>query len=80
MLKIGAVRWRGKCSRHPRFDPYLDGRGAIKAGCEKCSALCDIHTHHIQMLALMRGFSPPHKPKRRLEKAADLQANLFGEI
>jgi hypothetical protein len=80
MLKIGSVRWRGKCPRHPRFDPYMDGRGAIKSGCEKCTALVDIHTHHIQMLALMRGFAPPPKPKRRTAKAADLQENLFGEI
>jgi hypothetical protein len=80
MLKIGTVRWRGKCPRHPRFDPYMDGRAAIRGGCEKCTALCDIHTHHVQMLALMRGFSPPQNPKRRLEKMADLQENLFGEF
>ena len=59
----------------------MDGRAAIRGGCEKCSALCDIHTHHVQMLALMRGFSPPQNPRRRLEKkTADLQANLFGEF
>jgi hypothetical protein len=58
----------------------MDGRGAIKAGCEKCTALCDIYAHHIQMLALMRGFAPPQKPKRRLEKPADLQESLFGEV
>ena len=37
MLKIGTVRWRGKCPRHPRFDPYMDGRAAIRGGCEKCT-------------------------------------------
>jgi hypothetical protein len=80
MLKIGTVRWRGKCPRHPRFDPYMDGRAAIRGGCEKCTALCDIHTLHIQMLALMRGFTPPQSPRRRPEKMADLQENLFGEL
>jgi hypothetical protein len=80
MLKIGSVRWRGKCPRHPRFDPYMDGRGAIKASCEKCMALCDIHSYHIQMLALMRGFSPSQKPKRRAEKPLGVQENLFGEF
>jgi len=58
----------------------MDGRGAIKGGCEKCTALVDIHSHHVQMLALMRGFAPPQRIKRRLEKPADLQANLFGEF
>jgi hypothetical protein len=32
------------------------------------------------MLSLMRGFAPPQRPKRRPEKAADLQENLFGEL
>jgi hypothetical protein len=79
MLKIGSVRWRGKCPRHPKFDPYMDGRGAIRGGCEKCAALADIHNYHVQMLALMRGFSPPQKGRRRPEKKPDLQASLFGD-
>ena len=79
MLKIGSIRWRGKCPRHPRFDPYLDGRAAITGGCERCTALADIYSHHVQMLALMRGFSVPQKPKKRVEKKPDLQASLFGE-
>jgi hypothetical protein len=57
----------------------MDGRGAIKGGCDKCTALVDIHSHQVQMLALMRSFAPPPKPKRRPEKAPDLQTNLFGE-
>lgn len=79
MLKIGSVKWRGRCPRHPKFDPYLDGRAAIRNGCEKCIALCDIYSHHVQMLALMRGFTPPQVPKRRPPNPADLQASLFGE-
>jgi hypothetical protein len=77
MLKIGSVRWRGKCPRHPRFDPYMDGRGAIRGNCEKCTALADIYNHHVQMLALMRGFTPPQQPKRRPDQLADLQTSLF---
>jgi hypothetical protein len=57
----------------------MDGRGGIRGGCEKCTALVDIHSHHVQMLALMRGFTPPQNPKRRLTKAPNLQASLFGE-
>jgi hypothetical protein len=80
MLKIGSVRWRGKCPRHPRFDPYMDGRGAIRGGCEKCTALLDIHTHHVQMLALMRSFAPPPQPRRHPEQTHDAQANLFSDL
>jgi hypothetical protein len=43
-------------------------------------ALCDIHSHHIQMLTLMRGFSPPQKARRRPGKAVGVQENLFGEF
>jgi hypothetical protein len=58
----------------------MDGRGAIRGGCEKCTALVDIYAHHVQMLALMRGFAPPPKPKRRPPKQAHLQESLFGEF
>ena len=58
----------------------MDGRGAIRGGCEKCTALVDIHSHHVQMLSLMRTFAPPQKPKRRPEKPSGVQASLFGEI
>lgn len=80
MLKIGSIRWRGKCPRHPHFDPYLDGPGAVKGGCEKCTALLDIHNHHVKMLALMRRFNPPPEPKRRDDPTKHLQASLFGEM
>jgi hypothetical protein len=79
MLKVGSVRWRGKCPRHPRFDPGLDGRGAIRGGCERCSLLAEIHEHHSRMLAMMRQFAPPRVRPRR-PQMPDAQANLFGEF
>jgi len=78
MLKVGSVRWRGKCPRHPRFDPGSDGRGGIRGGCERCSLLADIHEHHARMLAMMRQFAPPRVRPRRPEPP-NPQANLFGE-
>lgn len=78
MLKLGSIRWRGRCSRHPRFDPYLDGRGAIRGNCEKCTTLADIHDAHQRMLAMMRGFTPPQIRRRApVEQPVDLQINLF---
>jgi len=80
MLRIGTVRWQGKCARHPRFDPAIDGAGGIKAGCERCAALVEIQTHHARMLALMRRFAPPQPPRRPAPaEARDLQPSLFGE-
>jgi hypothetical protein len=78
MLKIGSVRWRGKCSRHPMFDPYMDGRGAVKAGCTRCEALAEIHDCHQKMLRLMRGFAPPPViPKKPGTSFDDRQESLF---
>ncbi|HYA18126.1 MAG TPA: hypothetical protein VEF06_11700 [Bryobacteraceae bacterium] len=80
MLKIGSVRWRGKCPRHPRFDPYIDGPGAIRGGCEKCTLLLEIHNRHVEMVAMMRKFTPPQPPRRKSTNAASRQQNLFGEF
>jgi hypothetical protein len=79
MLKIGSIRWHGKCPRHPRFDPKIDGIGGIRGGCEKCALLAEIHAHHAGMLNLMRRFAPPQHSRKRAANPADLQANLFDE-
>jgi hypothetical protein len=83
MLKIGAVRWRGKCSRHPMFDPFDGGRGAVKGGCPRCMNLVEILEMHQKMLALMRTFVPPQMKKRSKPEAtsqANLQIGLFEEV
>lgn len=76
MLKVGSIRWRGKCSRHPSFDPYSDGRAAIKGGCKRCEELAEINECHQRMLGLMRGFAPP-VPRKKPVQASDLQESLF---
>lgn len=80
MLKIGAVRWRGKCSRHPRFDPFAGGRGAVRGGCARCMSLVEICEAHQKMLALMRKFTPPPEKKRTKPELPDLQIGLFEEV
>ena len=78
MLKIGSIRWRGKCSRHQGYDPYMDGRGGIKAGCTRCELLAEIHECHEKMLRLMRGFAPPPAaPKKEAAGFDERQESLF---
>ena len=77
MLKLGSVRWRGKCPRHPGYDPYIDGRGAIRGNCEKCTILAEIHEAHQQMMTMMRGFTPPQTRRRVPEQQTTTQINLF---
>jgi hypothetical protein len=78
MLRIGSVRWRGKCSRHPAFDPYSDGAGAIKGGCARCAALMEIYECHRKMVTLMRGFAPPVVRRKAEDSFEERQINLFG--
>lgn len=40
MLSLRA-HWEGKCERHPRYNPRLDGKAGIKGGCESCQTLFD---------------------------------------
>jgi hypothetical protein len=79
MLKIGSIRWRGKCPRHPSFDPYADGRGAIKGACAKCTALVEIHESHQKMVALMRSFAPPQTVRKKIAVLDLRQTSLFAE-
>jgi hypothetical protein len=77
MLKIGVIRWRGKCSRHPMFDPLTDGPGAVRGGCEKCTTLVEIFNCHQRMIALMRGFTPPQSKKPGASPVHEGQESLF---
>jgi len=45
MLTI-RYRWKGKCPKHPRFDPAKHGRGAIKGSCPACTMLFQVYRHH----------------------------------
>lgn len=79
MLKIGSVRWRGKCSRHPGFNP-VEGLGAVRGACPRCTALVEIYACHQRMISLMRGFAPPAVAKKRKVHESEEQPSLFGEF
>jgi hypothetical protein len=79
MLKIGSVRWRGKCAKHPGFDPAMDGPGAIRGNCQRCNDLLVIHDLHQKALRLMRTFRPAEEKKvaPKVEGGDDRQMGLF---
>jgi hypothetical protein len=81
MLKIENVKWHGKCSRHPMFDPAADGIGAIKGGCTRCLELQAIFESHNRTLQLMRSFAPVTIQKSMPAKPApDEQQDLFPSL
>lgn len=78
MLKIGTVKWNGKCGKHPMFDPDADGPGAVKGGCTRCAELVAIHESHQRTLQLMRAFGPGSgMRRRRTNLPEDRQQGLF---
>ena len=79
MLRIGTLRWKGRCSRHPKYDPAWDGEGGIRGGCVRCLALLDIYRHHGRLLTMMRDFGPvrTRTPRADADKSARLQKSLF---
>jgi hypothetical protein len=80
MLKIGAVKWRGKCAKHPGFDPEVDGPGAVKGNCQRCNDLVVIHELHQKAMRLMRTFRPAVEEKKAVTEAGadERQMDLFG--
>jgi hypothetical protein len=76
MLKLGTLKWKGRCKRHPRYDP-VDGEGAIRGGCEQCQALLDIYMQHRRLLDMIRAFGPMRDRARKRNGDEARQRSLF---
>ena len=80
MLKIGNVRWKGNCAKHPLYNPAEGGESAIKGGCARCQSLLELYRHHATLVRMMRALGPPDdRPKKepRPRKDVPAQALLF---
>lgn len=54
-LKI-TERVKGKCKRHPRYNPEKDGRAGIRGACSCCFSLYDLYQARIALDAAQREF------------------------
>jgi hypothetical protein len=59
-VKVRARRFEGRCARHKRYNPSVDGRGGIKGNCARCNLLADIWETSLKLNALIRKFDPRH--------------------
>lgn len=59
-MKIRSRKFEGRCARHKRFNPAVDGRGGVKGGCVRCSLLTDIWETSLRLNQLIRKFDPNH--------------------
>jgi hypothetical protein len=55
MLKV-ATTFRGKCPKHPRYNPATDTPAELDQACRCCAALAAIHAAHQQLLGAIREF------------------------
>jgi hypothetical protein len=78
MLKLGTLRWKGRCSRHPKYDPASDGEGGVIGGCTRCLRLLEIHEQHARLVGLMRNFGPMReRAGKPVDAMQDRQRGLF---
>ncbi|MEP6535695.1 MAG: hypothetical protein ABJF23_10280 [Bryobacteraceae bacterium] len=79
MLKIGTVKWKGRCGKHHGYDPEQDGEGGIRGGCERCRLLLDIFLHHTRLVRAMREFGAASERSNssRKKMPAEFQPMLF---
>src|SRR5947209_1647858 len=67
-LKI-TERVKGKCDRHPRYNPEKDGRAGIRGACSCCFFLYDLHQARIALDAAQREFIRRAAPWRRVTQS-----------
>ncbi|MCL4402491.1 MAG: hypothetical protein M1436_07510 [Acidobacteria bacterium] len=57
-MKIRTRRFSGRCAKHKRYNPAVDGREGIKGQCARCKLLMDIWETAIRLNGLIRRFDP----------------------
>ena len=57
-MKIRSRKFEGRCSRHKRYNPAVDGQGGIRGGCPRCNLLFEIWQASLKLNQLIRRFDP----------------------
>jgi len=55
MLRL-LTRWKGKCAKHPRFNPEKEGEGGIKGNCPHCALLVQVFQKYEEIQEHLRAF------------------------
>jgi hypothetical protein len=64
-VKIRSRKFEGRCARHKRYNPAVDGREGIVGGCSRCNLLHDIWEASLQLNKLIRRFDPNYDDLQR---------------
>jgi hypothetical protein len=58
VLKIRSRKFDGRCGKHKRYNPAVDGQAGITGGCPRCLLLFDIWEASLKINQLIRRFDP----------------------
>ena len=64
-MKVRSRKFEGRCARHKRYNPAVDGQGGIKAGCVRCNLIFEIWETSLKLNQLIRKFDPSHDDLQR---------------
>jgi hypothetical protein len=81
VLKIRARKFDGRCAKHKRYNPAVDGVGGVRGGCPRCLLLYEIWETSLRLNRLIRQFDPAYDDLQRPpEPSADpRQMSLIGD-
>ena len=82
-MKIRSRKFDGRCARHKRYNPAVDGHGAVKGACARCTLLYEIWETSLRLNRLIRRFDPNfddlQKPGEKAPAVDPRQMSLTGE-
>ena len=64
-MKIRSRKFDGRCGKHKRYNPAVDGVGGIRGGCPRCQLLFEIWRASLELNRLIRQFDPNHDDVER---------------
>ncbi len=68
-MKIRSRKFDGRCGKHKRYNPAVDGPGGIRGACPRCSLLLEIWETSLTLNKLIRRFDPNHDDLEPLKPA-----------
>lgn len=80
-MKIRSRKFDGRCAKHKRYNPAVDGPGAVKGACARCTLLYEIWEASLRLNGLIRRFDPNHddlqKPAEKCPPVDPRQMSLI---
>jgi hypothetical protein len=64
-MKIRSRMFDGRCAKHKRYNPAIDGRGGIRGGCPRCELLFEIWDTAVKLNRLIRQYDPRYDDLKR---------------